>query len=179
VEAELRVVVGADVLDAVDGAALQRRVDVARRDLLRHHAEPRHHVARQARHAELQPAQILRALDLPPQPAAHLVAGVAAGQGVDAEVAVHAVQHLVAAAVEEPGVLLRTFSMNGTVVEKASALFLPVKNSPPVCAISTLPAPTASMAWSAGTSSPAGKGWMRNRPSVISDTKRHMYSLVL
>ena len=68
--------------------------------------------------------------------------------------------------------------MKGTVVENASAEFLPVKNSPPVCAISTLPDCTASIACSPGTISPAGKGVMRKRPSVISFTIRHMYSLV-
>ena len=53
-EAELLVVIGADPLGGVDRAALERRVDVAARDLLRHDAELRHDEAGKARDAHLE-----------------------------------------------------------------------------------------------------------------------------
>jgi hypothetical protein len=66
----------------------------------------------------------------------------------------------------------RVFSMKGTVVPKAKALSLPVKNRLPVCVISTLSCATASSTCNGGTISPAAKGWMRKRPPVISATCR-------
>ena len=57
-EAELLVVVGADPLGGVDRAALERRVDVAARDLLRHDAELRHDLAGKAGDAHLQALQV-------------------------------------------------------------------------------------------------------------------------
>ena len=49
VEAELLVVVGADPFGGVDGALLQRRIDVAAGDLLRHDAELLQHACRRSR----------------------------------------------------------------------------------------------------------------------------------
>ncbi len=58
-EAEFLVVVGTDEFRRVDGAALERREDVAGRDLLRHDAELRQHVAAEAADAELETLQII------------------------------------------------------------------------------------------------------------------------
>ena len=82
VEAELLVVVGADPLGGVDRAALQRRIDVAARDLLRHEAELLQHLAGKAADAHLQALQVGDGLDLLAEPAAHLRAGVAGRHAV-------------------------------------------------------------------------------------------------
>ena len=73
-EPELLVVVGADELGGVDGAALERRVDVAGGDLLRNDAELRQHLAAEPADAELQAAQIVDGLELLAEEAAHLAA---------------------------------------------------------------------------------------------------------
>ena len=80
-EAELLVVVGADELGRIEGAALQRRIDVAGRDLLRHDAELRQHLAAEAADAELEALQVIDRVDLLAEEAAHLGAGIAAGEG--------------------------------------------------------------------------------------------------
>jgi hypothetical protein len=54
VEAELLVVIGPDPFGRVDRALLQRRIDVAAGDLLRHHAELLHDLAGEAADAHLQ-----------------------------------------------------------------------------------------------------------------------------
>ena len=80
-EAELLVVVGADELRRVERAALERRINVAARDLLRHDAELREHLPTQAADAELEARQVGDRLDLLAEEAAHLGAGIAAGEG--------------------------------------------------------------------------------------------------
>ena len=54
VEAEPLVVIGADPFGGVDGALLERRIDVAAGELLRHAAEPLHDAAGIAANAEFQ-----------------------------------------------------------------------------------------------------------------------------
>lgn len=61
-ESELLVVAGTDLLGRVDGAPLQRGIEVAAGDLLRHDAELGQHLASESGDPELQPAQILDAL---------------------------------------------------------------------------------------------------------------------
>src|SRR5205085_3091312 len=82
-EGELLVVVRSDPFGGVDGALLQRRIDVTPGDLLRHRAEFGHHLSGEAADAELQTAEVLRRLDLFAEPATHLTAGVAGKQGDD------------------------------------------------------------------------------------------------
>src|SRR5262249_34093168 len=84
VEAELLVVVGADVLDRIDGPALECRVNVAGRDLLRNDPDAGNDSPRQARNAHLEALQIIRRLDLLAEPAAQLHAGIAAREANDA-----------------------------------------------------------------------------------------------
>ena len=87
VEAELLVVIGADPFGRIDRALLERRIDVAAGDLLRHHAELRDDLAGKAADAHLEALQVGDRVDLLAEPAAHLGAGVAAGIGRRALVA--------------------------------------------------------------------------------------------
>ena len=104
-EAELLVVVGANPLGRVDGALLERGIDVAARDLLRHNAEALHDLAGKAPEPELQTLEIVDLDDLVAEPAAHLAVGVAGGNEVRIVALEKLVQEILPAAVEEPGVL--------------------------------------------------------------------------
>ena len=106
VEAELLVVVGADPLGRVDGAFLQRGIDVAAGDLLRHHAELLQRLAGPAADAELEALEIVDGLDLVAEPAAHLRPRVAARQRVDVELLAELVHQLQAVAIVVPRILL-------------------------------------------------------------------------
>ena len=103
-EAELLVVIRADPLGGVDGALLERRVDVAAGDLLRHDAELLDHLAGEAADAHLQALQIGDGVDLLAEPAAHLDARIAARQAEQALRAEELVEQVDAAAVVVPGV---------------------------------------------------------------------------
>ena len=59
-------------LGGVDGAALQRRIDLTRCDLLRDDPELGHHPPGETRNAHLEPLQVVEPLDLLAEPAAHL-----------------------------------------------------------------------------------------------------------
>src|SRR5206468_12830878 len=74
------VVVGADPLGGVELLALQRRVDLGTGHRLRLDAELGEHLAAHAADPELETLEVGEALDLAPKPAAHLGAGIAAGQ---------------------------------------------------------------------------------------------------
>src|SRR5262249_12015135 len=76
VETELLVVIGADPFSGVDGALLQRRIDIAAGDLLRHHTERLQRLAGPAADAEFEPLEIIDGLDLLAKPATHLRAGI-------------------------------------------------------------------------------------------------------
>src|SRR5438105_14382034 len=84
VEAELLVVVRPDPFGGVDGAFLERRIDVRTADQLRNDAELGEDQAGHAADAHLETAQVLDALDLLAIPAAHLAAGVAGEDRLDA-----------------------------------------------------------------------------------------------
>ena len=62
-EAELLVIVGADPFGGIDGALLQRRIDVAAGELLRHHADLLQHLAGNAADAHLEARQVGNGLD--------------------------------------------------------------------------------------------------------------------
>ncbi len=106
VEAELFVVVGTDPFRGVDRALLERRVDVAGGDLLRHESQLRHDLARESPDAHLEPLEVGDGLDLLAEPAAHLRAGVAAQNRHDAEILDELVVQRLAAANVPPGVVL-------------------------------------------------------------------------
>src|SRR6516164_9279488 len=76
-EAELLVVVGADPFGRVDGAFLQRWVNVAGGELLRHDPELGQNAPSKTADAELQPLHVVEGLDLLAEPAAHLARRVA------------------------------------------------------------------------------------------------------
>ena len=102
VQAELFVVVRADPFRGVDRALLQRGVDVAAGDLLRYEAELLHHHAGGAADAHLQALHVGQRLDLLAEPAAHLRAGVAAGEVDDVVLGVELAHQLEAVAFEHP-----------------------------------------------------------------------------
>src|SRR5262249_17470372 len=106
VEAELLVVIRADPLGGIDGTLLQRRINVAAGDLLRHDPELRERLAGPAADAEFETFEILDSLDLLAEPATHLRAGIASDQRVHAEFLAELDHQLHAVAVVEPGVLL-------------------------------------------------------------------------
>ena len=57
-EAQLFVIVGADPFGGVDRALFQRRIDLARRDLLRHHAQLSQHHPGNTADPDLQTLQV-------------------------------------------------------------------------------------------------------------------------
>ena len=105
-EAELLVVIRADPFGGIDGALLERRIDVATGDLLRHHAELGHDVAGEARDAHLQALEVVDRLDLLAEPAAHLRRRVAADHADDVVALEEVVEQLLAAALGQPRIHL-------------------------------------------------------------------------
>src|SRR3954463_2881363 len=102
VEAELLVIVGTDPFRRVDGALLQRRINVAAGKLLRNRAELLHHAAGKAADAEFQSLEIVDGIDFLAEPATHLAAGVASEQRRDVIFFVEFVEHFLAAAQRIP-----------------------------------------------------------------------------
>src|SRR5262249_55314677 len=105
VEAKLLVVIGTDPLGGVDGALLQRRIDVTAGKLLRHAAELLHDAPGEAADAHFEALQILDAVDLLAEPAAHLAAGVAGEQRGDTVALEELVEVLPAAAERVPSLV--------------------------------------------------------------------------
>ena len=81
VEAELLVIVRPDPLGRIERALLQRRIDVAAGDLLRHDTELGEHASAEARDAHLHAVEIGRRLDLLAEPAERLATGIARRDG--------------------------------------------------------------------------------------------------
>ena len=103
VEAELDVHHGHRELGGVDDAALERRIDVGRRQQLRRDAELLHHLGAEAEEAHLQALQLLERFDLLAEPAGGLGADAEAVDGNEAMLGVDLVAQLVAAAEPFPG----------------------------------------------------------------------------
>ena len=125
-EAELHVHGGHRELGGVDHAALERRIDVGRRQQLGRDAELLHHLGAEAEEAHLQALQLVDRLDLVAEPAGRLGADAEAVDGDQIVLGVDLVAQLVAAAEPLPGQELAEAGPNGTVVKKASAGYLPV-----------------------------------------------------
>ena len=106
VEAELLVVVGADPFRGVDRALLERRIDVAAGDLLRHAAKLGKNGPGEAADAHLEAVEVGGRLDLLAEPAAHLRPGIAGRKRDDIKFLVKVVHQFHAAAEIHPGVLL-------------------------------------------------------------------------
>src|SRR6202043_3750206 len=84
---------------------LQRGIDIAARELLRHDADLLQHLASNSSDPEFQAGEIGNALDLLAEPAAHLGAGIAAGKTDHAEFLEELVAELHPAALIPPGIL--------------------------------------------------------------------------
>ena len=113
VEAEFFIVVRTHPLGGVDGAFLERGIDVATGDLLRHDAQALQHRTGDAADAELQALQIRDRLDFLLEPAAHLRARVETGKGMTVEAFQVVVEQLAAAALIPPGVVLARVHAEG------------------------------------------------------------------
>src|SRR5262245_56328891 len=96
VEAQLLVVVRADPFGGVDGALLERGIDVAAGNLLRHHAHLRHHLAGKAGNAHLHALEIVGGVELLAEPAAHLGPGIAGEQADDVMLGIKSIDLLIA-----------------------------------------------------------------------------------
>jgi hypothetical protein len=97
--------VRADPFGGIDGALLQRLVDVGARQLLRGDAELGDDGSGKAADAHLQALQVVDGVDLLAEPAAHLGHGVAGEQPVDVVLGVEGVHQRLAAAIQPPGIL--------------------------------------------------------------------------
>src|SRR5262249_61323067 len=101
-ETELLVVGGSNPLHRVDSALFERRIDIAGRKLLLHHAEPANDFAGESPDAELQALQILDLVDFLAKPAAHLAAGITHWDAVAIEAREYLLQQIVATTMHEP-----------------------------------------------------------------------------
>ena len=106
VEARRKVAGRPQELDAVDRAALQGRVDVRHAQRHGHRTQPLEQLAAQAGAAQLEPLEIGQPVDLVPEPAAHLQAGVAGHERLEPERRVELVPQRLPAAVLDPGLML-------------------------------------------------------------------------
>ncbi len=105
-ETELLVVIWSDPFGRIDRPLFKRGVDVATGNLLRHDADLLQHLACNSADAKLQPGEIGDGLDLLAKPAAHLGAGVAAGETDHTVFLEELISELHAAALIPPGILL-------------------------------------------------------------------------
>src|ERR1019366_5114899 len=104
-ESELLVIVGTDPFRAIDGALLERGVDVATGNLLRHRAKLLQHLPGKAADAEFQTLQIIEGVDFLAEPAAHLTARIASKKCVAVVAFVELVQKIFAAPLHIPGLV--------------------------------------------------------------------------
>ncbi|MNI03455.1 hypothetical protein D3C73_563580 [compost metagenome] len=102
-EAELLVVIGTDEFGSVDRALFERGINVAAGNLLRRHADLRHHLAGKPGNAHLQALEIVDGDDFLAEPAAHLRAAIAGRQGVETAGCQEFVDQVVAA-IGKPGI---------------------------------------------------------------------------
>src|SRR5262249_44603850 len=105
VQAELLIVIGANPLGRVDRPLLERRVDLAARDLLRHDAELAEDTTTETADAEFQPVEVRDSLDLAAEPTAHLAARIANRKRVDIELLIELIHQLDATVMVFPSVL--------------------------------------------------------------------------
>src|SRR5262249_49081348 len=106
VEAELLVVIRADPFGCIDSAFFQGRIDIAARDLLGNGAELGKGLASPSTDPHLETAEVLNGVDLLAEPAAHLSAGVTTGDAVQTEFLAEVIEHVLAAVILEPSILL-------------------------------------------------------------------------
>jgi hypothetical protein len=134
-EAELLVVGRTDPFGRVDGAALERRVDIAWCDLGRHGAELCQHDAAETADPHSQSLEVVDALDLLAEPAAHLHADIAAGNIDDTALEENLAQQFKAAAIIEPRRLLARIGAEGdTGIESVDRVLAEIESTERVAA---------------------------------------------
>src|SRR5262249_26792965 len=106
IEAELLVVIRPDPFGSVDGALLQRRINVPAGDLLRDDAELSQCFASPASNAHLQAFEVAGLLDFLVEPATHLGSGITGKQALGVELGAEFIDQLLPIAVIEPCLLL-------------------------------------------------------------------------
>src|SRR5215510_2655848 len=89
----------------INGAFLERGIDVAARDLLRYHPDPLHNLAGEASQPEFQTLEIVHFGDLLTEPAAHLRIGIATRHTVAIEAFEEFVQEIQSTRLQHPGIL--------------------------------------------------------------------------
>src|SRR5258708_25528573 len=105
VEAEFLIVIGTDPLGSIDGALLQRRIDVAGRDLLRHRAELLQDASGESADPQFEALYTVDGVALLPHPSAPFPASLAREQRDDVVVLVELVEHFLAAAKGVPALI--------------------------------------------------------------------------
>ncbi len=127
-EAHLQIQRGPDPLEGVDSTSVQCGIELTGWNVGDGHAEFGEDLAGKTRDAHLQALQIIKGIDLLAEPAAHLVTGVAAREGIDAMLGKHLLHQVHAAAIVEPGVLFRGShaERHGGKEHSAGILALPV-----------------------------------------------------
>ena len=95
-----------DPLRPVDGPGLERREDLAHRQVDHGGTESAQHLAAEARHAELEPLIVVKRVDFLVEPAAHLDAGAGTQEPLDVERRGNLIPQLLATAIGDPGGVL-------------------------------------------------------------------------
>src|SRR5262245_40632375 len=106
IEAKLLVIIGSYPFSGVDGALLQRRINIATSDLLRDNTKLAERFAGPAPDTHLEPFEVCGLLDLLVEPAAHLAARIAGKQALGVELGAELVDQFLAITVIEPCILL-------------------------------------------------------------------------
>src|SRR5712671_392901 len=104
-ESELLVIIGTDPFRGVDRALLQRGIDVATGNLLRHRAKLLQYAPGKAADTEFKTLQIIDGIDFLAEPAAHLTARIASEKCVTIVAFVEFVQKLFAAPQHIPSLI--------------------------------------------------------------------------
>src|SRR5258708_25015882 len=105
-EAELLVIIGSDPFGRVDGALFEGGVDIAARDVLRNGAELGKGLAGPSADPEFEAIEVVDGVNFLADPAAHLGAGIAAGDSVCFVLLAELVEHVLTAVILKPGILL-------------------------------------------------------------------------
>src|SRR5262249_4147818 len=106
IEAELLVVIGPDPFGGVDGALLQRGIDIAASELLRDETKLAERFAGPTSDAHLEALEVAGLLDLLVEPATHLRSSITGDQAFGVELGAEFIDQLLPVAVIEPCVLL-------------------------------------------------------------------------
>src|SRR5262245_5140052 len=108
VEAEFLIIIGPDPLSSIDRALLERWVDIAAGDLLRHHADALHNFTGEATKAEFDTLEVVHLADGFAKPATHLTVRIATWYSVDVVALQEVIEEIQAATMDHPGVLHAT-----------------------------------------------------------------------